>query len=237
MSEKRLGTNVGIRYSEAFKREVVRDLEANDLPFMAAQRKYGVLGCDTVQKWVRKYGNGTRGKVVRVEKPEEINELGRLRKRVRLLEGALADSNLDLALERAYVRLACARAGMTMWRGSKKKPMARRAPSHREGWKVAGRQRPGAVPEGGDEPAELLRAAQAKAEAPGGRGAGGPAGAPGTAGPAAPGGAQTAACAARPFGPSRGGFGAGPLLWSVAGGGFAGRTVAAGLGAHDVFAA
>jgi hypothetical protein len=31
---------------------------------------------------------------------------------VRLLEGALADSNLDLALERAYVRLACERAGI-----------------------------------------------------------------------------------------------------------------------------
>lgn len=91
---------------------VVRELEEDDLPFMHVQKKYGIKGCGTVQKWARKYGNGTRGKVVRVEKPEEINELARLKKRVRLLEGALADSNLDLALERAYVRLACERAGI-----------------------------------------------------------------------------------------------------------------------------
>lgn len=113
--------NHGIRYSEAFKMGVVRELEEQDLPFMQAQKKYGIKGCGTVQAWARKYGNGTRGKVVRVEKPEEINELARLKKRVRLLEGALADSNLDLALERAYVRLACERAGIEDVEGFKKK--------------------------------------------------------------------------------------------------------------------
>jgi transposase-like protein len=112
MSQKRDGINRGIRYSEAFKMEVVRELEENDLPYGRLQRKYGINGAWTVQAWARKYGNGTRGKVVRVEKPEEIDELARLRKRVRLLEGALADSNLDLALERAYTRLACERAGI-----------------------------------------------------------------------------------------------------------------------------
>jgi hypothetical protein len=33
-----------------------------------------------------------------------------LKERVRRLETALADANLDLALERAYTRLACQRA-------------------------------------------------------------------------------------------------------------------------------
>jgi transposase len=113
MSNTRLGMNHGIRYSEAFKMAVVGELEENDLSFLEVQRKYGIKGSVTVQRWTRKYGNGTRGKVVRVEKPEEINELARLKKRVRLLEGALADSNLDLALERAYTRLACERAGIT----------------------------------------------------------------------------------------------------------------------------
>jgi transposase-like protein len=87
-------------------------LQSKGLSFEAVRRKYGVKGTWTVQRWVHKYGNGTRGKVVRVEKPEEISELARLKQRVRLLEGALADSNLDLALERAYVRLACERAGI-----------------------------------------------------------------------------------------------------------------------------
>src|SRR5437868_472504 len=112
MSKKRIGSHFGIRYSEAFKMGVVRELEEDDLPFAQVQNKYGIKGAWTVQTWARKYGNGTRGKVVRVEKPEEINELARLKKRVRLLEGVLADSNLDLALERAYTRLACERAGI-----------------------------------------------------------------------------------------------------------------------------
>ena len=112
MSKKRAGENNNIRYSEAFKMEVVRELEENDLPFAHIQRKYGIKGCDTVQTWTRKYGNGSRGKVIRVEKSAEINEAKRLRKRVRQLETALADANVDLAIERAYTRLACERAGI-----------------------------------------------------------------------------------------------------------------------------
>lgn len=91
----------------------VRELESEDLPYLAIQRKYGIKGSGTVGKWVRQYGNGTRGKVIRVERPEEINELQRLKARVRQLESALADANIDAALERAYTRLACERAGIT----------------------------------------------------------------------------------------------------------------------------
>lgn len=102
-----------IRYSEAFKREVVRELEVEGKAFEAVRRKYGIGGCDTVQSWVRRYGNGTRGKVIRVERPEEINELKQLKDRVKRLETALADANIDLALERAYTQIACERAGIT----------------------------------------------------------------------------------------------------------------------------
>lgn len=101
-----------IRYSEAFKVEVVREVEAEGKDFEEVRRKYGIGGNETVQKWVRRYGNGTRGKIIRVERPEEINELKQLRERTRRLEKALADANLDLALERQYTRLACQRAGI-----------------------------------------------------------------------------------------------------------------------------
>jgi transposase len=110
-----------IRYSEAFKMEVVRELESGGLPFEQVQRKYGIGGAETVQSWVRKYGNGTRGKVIRVQKPEEIDELKRFQDRVRLLERALATSQVDLVLERAYLQIACARAGITDVEGFKKK--------------------------------------------------------------------------------------------------------------------
>lgn len=101
----------GIRYSEAFKVAVVREVEEERLPFAVAARKYGI-GNGNVQRWVQKYGNGTRGKVIRVQKPEEIDEVKRLRERVRRLEIALADANIDLSLERAFTELACERAGI-----------------------------------------------------------------------------------------------------------------------------
>ena len=101
-----------IRYSEAFKVQVVREIEASHLPVRHFERKYGIRGAGTVQQWVRRYGNGTCGKMILVQKPEEIDELARLRDRVRRLEKALADANLDLALERAYTGLACERAGI-----------------------------------------------------------------------------------------------------------------------------
>ncbi len=121
MSKKRVGANFGIRYSEAFKMEVVRELEENDLPFGQLQRKYGIKGCGTIQSWARKYGNGSRGKVIRVQKAEEIDELKQLKLRVRRLKTALADASVDLAIERAYTRLACDRAGIKDVEGFKKK--------------------------------------------------------------------------------------------------------------------
>lgn len=99
---------------------VVRELEEQDLSFEHMRRKYGVMGAYTVQKWVRKYGNGTRGKIIRVETPEEINELKRLKQRVRQLESALADANIDLALERAFTKLACKRVGLDVEEFKKK---------------------------------------------------------------------------------------------------------------------
>ena len=121
MNTKAYGKWPSIRYSEAFKLEVVREVEVSGLAFADVALKYGLKGKTTVSRWVGQYGNGTRGKVIRVEKPGEINELKRLTARVRQLESALADANLEAALERAYTRLACQRAGITDVEGFKKK--------------------------------------------------------------------------------------------------------------------
>jgi hypothetical protein len=61
---------------------------------------------------VRKYGNGSRGKRIVVQKPEEINEVARLRAELRRVKEALADAHVDLALERAFTEVACKRIGM-----------------------------------------------------------------------------------------------------------------------------
>ena len=45
----------------------------------------------------------------------------RMKERIRQLESALADANIDLALERAYTRMACDRAGIKDVEAFKKK--------------------------------------------------------------------------------------------------------------------
>jgi transposase-like protein len=109
-----------VRYSEAFRMQVVQELEREYVSIQAVKRKYGI-GQGTVNHWVRKYGNGTRGKIIRVETPEEMEELKRLKERVKRLETLLADANIDLAIERAYTQIACERAGIKDLEGFKKK--------------------------------------------------------------------------------------------------------------------
>jgi transposase-like protein len=113
MRRKRDVTKPVMRYSEAFKMEVVRELEAEGKTYDEMRRKYGIRGGCTVPKWVKRYGNGTRGRVIRVERPEEIDETKRLKERIRQLEAAVADAYVELSLERAYVGIACKRAGIT----------------------------------------------------------------------------------------------------------------------------
>lgn len=101
-----------IRYSEAFKLQLVSELEREGVAVRSLMKKYGIRGCGTIESWLRKYGNGTRGKLIRVERPKEIDELKQLRERVKRLESLLADANIDLVLERAYTQIACERAGI-----------------------------------------------------------------------------------------------------------------------------
>ena len=101
-----------IRYSEAFKMEIIRELETGTINIDQIRGKYGIGGHASIRGWVRKYGNGSVGRVIRVEKPEEINQREELKRRVRALEKALADANIELVLERAYTQIACERAGI-----------------------------------------------------------------------------------------------------------------------------
>lgn len=100
-----------VRYSEAFKQQVVSELEDGRYgsPFEAS-RAYGISGSGTVRRWVREYGKShLLSKVVRVEKQGEPGEIKRLKDRVRQLESALADSHMDWALEKSFFEILCER--------------------------------------------------------------------------------------------------------------------------------
>jgi transposase-like protein len=45
-----------IRYSEAFKQQVVDEIESGDASILSVQRKYGIGGAQTIQTWLIKFG-------------------------------------------------------------------------------------------------------------------------------------------------------------------------------------
>lgn len=101
-----------MRYSEAFKQQVVDELERGRFgsPHEAA-RAYGVDPA-SVKRWIRQHGKGQLlRKVVRVEKQGEPGEMKRLRERIRSLEAALADKVMDQALDQAFFEILCERTG------------------------------------------------------------------------------------------------------------------------------
>ena len=96
-----------IRYSKAFKMQCVQEVEAGTLCAYEVQRKYKIKGTDTVMRWVRQLGSGRYGKIIRVEKAHEVNEAGQLRRELRRVKEALADTHMALALEQAFLAVAC----------------------------------------------------------------------------------------------------------------------------------
>jgi len=112
-----------IRYSEAFKLQVLRELDEGrfSTPYAAA-RTYGIRGMGTIERWARKYNQyHLLRKVVRVETPKEVNEVKTLRNRVRELEKALADAHLKGRFDEAYLEVACDMAGIDDINDFKKK--------------------------------------------------------------------------------------------------------------------
>ena len=124
-----------IRYSHAFKMQAVRDVETGASCAEAVQRKYNIKGKGTVLRWVRHWGSGRYGKIIRVEKGDEISEGARLRNQLRRAKEALADTHMELALEKAFLAVACEQMDQTV-EGFKKKhagrPPTRRSKTTRD---------------------------------------------------------------------------------------------------------
>jgi hypothetical protein len=60
-----------------------------------------------------------------VEGPDEVNEATRLRSQLRQAKEALADAHMELALEKAFLTVACEQMGQTA-EAFKKKHVGRR---------------------------------------------------------------------------------------------------------------
>jgi len=113
------------RYSEAFKRQVVGELERGKHDSIdGARRANSIGGSITVANWVRKYGReDLLPKRVRIETLQERDELKEARKRIRELEAAVADAHIDYCLEKGFLQAACERLGVDMESFKKKHAM------------------------------------------------------------------------------------------------------------------
>ena len=112
-----------VRYSEAFKLKVVTELENGKLTSIEhAKRKYGVKGHLTITRWLKKYGRGhLLPRIVRIEMPNERDQIQKLKEENHRLKLALADAKMDEVLSRALFEVTCENFGITDIESYKKK--------------------------------------------------------------------------------------------------------------------
>ena len=103
-----------VKYSEAFKMQVVKELAAGRWRSRReARQRYGIRGAATIAAWVRKYGPPhMQGRVIRVETTDERNQLKALKARIKELERAVVDSKVQESLYKAYFDIVCREHGV-----------------------------------------------------------------------------------------------------------------------------
>lgn len=103
-----------IRYGEAFKMQVVEEIASGKFDgACSASRAYGIKGAQTVRSWLIKYGREELlPKQVTISTVQETQENKLLKKRVKELEKALADSYMKGLLDQSFLQIACERMGL-----------------------------------------------------------------------------------------------------------------------------
>jgi transposase len=102
-----------VRYSSSFKQQVVSDLESGRFCSIgAAKEHYGIRGSATIPLWLRKYGrNHLCPKIVRVEMPDEKDQIRELKKQIKHLQQLLGRKDAENALSEAFLEIACEKLG------------------------------------------------------------------------------------------------------------------------------
>jgi transposase-like protein len=107
-------TNHYVRYGEAFKQQVVEQIQSGKFSgAFAASRAYGIKGSTTVNNWLRLYGREDLiAKQITITTVQEKDRIKQLEQRNRQLEKALATTQMKGLLEESYLRIACERLEM-----------------------------------------------------------------------------------------------------------------------------
>ena len=101
------------RYSEAFKHQVLDEIQKGRYTIQEARRVYGINGAGTIQGWAKKMGKlDVIPKVIRVEKPDEKSRMKALEAENRKLKEALANAHLDKIIAEGYLEAVCDQTGL-----------------------------------------------------------------------------------------------------------------------------
>ena len=102
-----------LRYSMSFKRQVVSELESGRFDsILQASEHYGITGKETVRNWLVKFGrNHLCPKVIRVEKPDEQNQVRQLKKQIKQLKAALGQTQAENVISQEFLKIACEEMG------------------------------------------------------------------------------------------------------------------------------
>ncbi len=109
------------RYSQAFKRQVVREYEAGASIYKLRQ-KYGIGGHNTVKRWIEQYGRaGYRSEVMVIQTVDDQLEVKAMRERIAELEAAVAESVLETRMLKSTLDVASEALGMDLKKNFVKK--------------------------------------------------------------------------------------------------------------------
>lgn len=101
-----------IRYSEHFKREVVRHMEETGEGIVSTMRRFGIGGGTTIPRWIKQYGNPKlRTTKIIVMKAEEQDQLKKQSDRIKELEKAIVALQLKHLEAEAFLEVACEELG------------------------------------------------------------------------------------------------------------------------------
>ena len=104
---------VVIRYSQAFKQQVVNEIESGILTLSEARSKYGIKGTSTVQAWMKRMGKlRLLSKVIRVEKPDEKDRIKELERQIKELKESLADTQVRYIIAESRFEVVCEQQGL-----------------------------------------------------------------------------------------------------------------------------
>jgi len=115
------------RYSQAFRRQVVREYEAGASVY-ALQQKYGIGAHSTVKRWIERYGQtGYRSEVALIQSVADQQEFKAMKARITELEAALAESVLERRMLSATLDAAEEALGLDLKKKYGKKRLQKRA--------------------------------------------------------------------------------------------------------------